>query len=134
MHWRVAFAGCACATVIVQAGQEPRPQTPTFRAAVRVVEIDAVVRDRDDRFVTGLTNNDFEVFEDDRLQEITAVAMVNLPADQRGQPIAAEAVPSASLLQSDDVGRVYVMVLNSLTNAYTRSPGSSSTGFSAART
>jgi VWFA-related protein len=116
VHWRLAFAGCACAAVIVQADQQPRPQTPTFRAGVRVVEIDAVVRDRDDRFVTGLTKNDFEVFEDDRPQEITAVSMVNLPADRRGQPIAVDGdvAPAASLVQSDDVGRVYVMVLNSL--------------------
>ena len=109
MRWRLAFAGCACAAAIVQAGQEPRPQTPTFRAEVRVVEIDAVVRDGDDRFVTGLTKGDFEVLEDGRPQEIAAVSMVNMPAD-RGQPIAS----AASLLQSDDVGRVYVMVLNSL--------------------
>lgn len=114
MRFCVVLSACVSLAVIVDAGQAPRPQPSTFRGEVRVVEIDAIVRDRTNRFVAGLTKREFEVLEDDRPQEIAAVSALNLPLDRRGQPIAteAEAPSTAELLRSDDLGRVYVMVLN----------------------
>jgi len=48
---------------------------------VDVVQITAVVTDSDGRFVTGLTQNDFRVFEDDKPQRITSFASENIPLE-----------------------------------------------------
>ncbi len=46
------------------AGQQPAAQErPTFRSSIDVVSVAAVVRDRKGRFVTGLSQKDFEVIE-----------------------------------------------------------------------
>ena len=104
-------------TAAPNARQGPaQPQVPTFKGGVRVIAMDAFVRDKDDNFVTGLTRDDFEVLEDQRPQEIASVSMVNLPVDRRGRPIPVEsdARPlSLPLEPTDDIGRVYVMILNS---------------------
>lgn len=62
-------------------GQRPsRPdETPTFRSSVTVVQIDAIVTDLDGKPVTGLTADDFEVFEAGRAAEITTFAAVDIP-------------------------------------------------------
>ncbi len=88
--------------------------TPTFKGSVRVIEVDALVRDRDDNFVPGLTKDDFVVLEDGQPQEIVSVSMLNLPVDRRGRPAEVElpATRSAASAQ-EDIGRVYVMILNS---------------------
>ena len=51
-------------------------QPPPFRATATAVVIDVVVRDVKNRPVTGLTASDFEVFDDDARQQITAFAAV----------------------------------------------------------
>lgn len=116
MRGRPLLALMACLSVsIALAAQAPPTPQPTFRAGVRVVEIDAVVRDEDDDFVAGLTEGDFEVLEDGVSQEVFSVTAVNLPTDRRG-PVEAEAGAGAAALSStaplDEIGRVYVMVLN----------------------
>jgi VWFA-related protein len=91
-------------------------RVPTFKGGVRVIAMDAFVRDKDDNFVTGLTSADFEVVEDERLQQIASVSMVNLPVDRRGRPVPVESddrTLSVAPGSTDDVGRVYVMILNS---------------------
>jgi hypothetical protein len=45
-------------------------QRPTFRSAVEYVQLDVVVTDKDDRPVSGLTQNDFEIIEAGRPQTI----------------------------------------------------------------
>ena len=87
---------------------------PTFRGSVRVIELDAIVRDRDDSFVPGLTKDDFVVLENGRPQEIASVSMLNLPIDRRGRPAETD-VPAAAPAAGgpEDIGRVYVMILNS---------------------
>ena len=47
-----------------------QPQVPTFKGGVRVIAMDAFVRDKDDNFVTGLTRDDFEVLEDERSRRL----------------------------------------------------------------
>jgi VWFA-related protein len=48
---------------------------------VDVVQVTAVVTDGDGRFVRGLTQNDFKVFEDNRPQPITSFAAENIPLE-----------------------------------------------------
>jgi VWFA-related protein len=50
--------------------QQPAAQTPTFRSSTALVEVDIIVKDKDGRFVSGLTADDFEVFEEGRPQQI----------------------------------------------------------------
>jgi VWFA-related protein len=114
---------CAVAgTVILSSAQQP--PLPTFRSGVRLVEVDVVVQDREDRFVDTLTKDDFEVLEDGQPQEIQALWVVNLPVEQtrkppreppRAAPFFVDAVPvlPAAGGAAADVGRLYVLVLDS---------------------
>ena len=71
-------------------GQQPAsvppqqdPSTPVFRGGVEVVELDVIVTDENDKPVSGLTVDDFEVFENDVPQVITTFAPVNMPLERR---------------------------------------------------
>src|SRR5687767_11907777 len=74
----VAFAlvcaGGSTAPVSMSA-QQAAP--PTFKTGVRLVEVDVVVRDGDDRFVDALTKDDFEVLEDGAPRQIQQLWTVN---------------------------------------------------------
>src|SRR5579871_2518013 len=45
-------------------------QPATFRAGVTLVKVDAAVTDRGGHAITGLTQQDFEIFDDDAPQKI----------------------------------------------------------------
>src|SRR3954451_3853180 len=45
-------------------------QQPTFKSSVALVEVDIIARDKDGRFVSGLTADDFEVLEDGKPQQV----------------------------------------------------------------
>jgi VWFA-related protein len=53
------------------AGQTPAPPLPEFRADVRVIRLDVSVVDKSGRPVSGLTPEQFTVFEDGQPMEIT---------------------------------------------------------------
>jgi VWFA-related protein len=98
-----------------QAPPQP-PQAPTFRVAVDYVEVDAVVTDRDGKFVGGLTKDDFEVLEDGKPQTISAFTLVDLPVRRpappafRGTPVEPDVRTNAGEFN----GRVMVLVLDDL--------------------
>jgi VWFA-related protein len=48
---------------------------------VDIVQVTAVVTDRDGRFVHGLTQKDFRLYEDDRQQPVTHFASQNIPLE-----------------------------------------------------
>ncbi len=58
-------------------GQQAQPRTAQdpeafrFKGGVEVVNVTATVTDRSGRFVSGLTRDDFSVYEDDALQTVT---------------------------------------------------------------
>jgi Ca-activated chloride channel family protein len=62
---------------------EVRAQTTqgTFRSAVDLVSLNVIVTDNRDRFVTGLAQNDFSVFEDGIQQDVSFFAATNVPLD-----------------------------------------------------
>ena len=105
------------ASVLLRAAQTPPPaasQLPTFRSSVRVIEFDVVVTDEHGDFVSGLGANDFEVFENDRLQEIAAISELNLPVDRNGRPD--QSIEPRTLPRDGHVtemGRVYILLLHS---------------------
>ena len=55
------------------------PQQPSFRAGVDVVSLNVTVTDRHTRFVTDLRRDDFLVYEDGVLQELSYFARQQLP-------------------------------------------------------
>jgi Ca-activated chloride channel homolog len=61
-------------------GQQNPPRAPGLRFPVGLVHLVAAVTDRRSKFVTDLTQNDFEVFEDGKQQHITYFStQANLP-------------------------------------------------------
>jgi VWFA-related protein len=61
------------------APQRPGQATPGFKSGVQLLEVDARVFDRDGRFVTDLTLDDFEILEDNRPQSIETMFLVGGP-------------------------------------------------------
>jgi Ca-activated chloride channel family protein len=53
----------------------------TFRSGVDLVSLNVIVTDNRDRFVTGLEQNDFSVFEDGIQQDVSFFAAANVPLD-----------------------------------------------------
>jgi VWFA-related protein len=101
-----------------QAPQPPAPQTstPTFKAQVEYVEVDALVQDEQGNFVRDLTKEDFQVFEDGKLQTISTFALVDIPIEQEERPLFASRPiePDVETNEQPFDGRVYVLVLDDL--------------------
>lgn len=80
------IASLLLAAAAFPAAQQPAapPQQqppPVFRSGVQVIEVDARVFDRDGRFVTGLTRDDFEILEDGVPQNVVALTLVGAAAE-----------------------------------------------------
>jgi VWFA-related protein len=127
MHQRYRFAGLfvVAAGVALTAGQSPQPptpQSPTFRADVEYVEVDALVTDQKGAFVRGLTQDDFEVFEDGKRQTIATFSVVDIPVERADRPLFARAPLEPDVFSNERPfdGRVYVMVLDDLHVSFAR--------------
>ena len=75
------------------AGQEP---AVTFRTETNFVEVHAIVTDEDGAFVHDLTLDDFEIYEDGRLQEPSVFSFVDLPIERPFTPRNADAPTETS--------------------------------------
>lgn len=74
----IALGLCLASTAAGRA-QSPAttsPQTPTFRGGTQAVQVDVRVFDRDGRFVSDLTLDDFEVLEKGVVQPASALFLV----------------------------------------------------------
>lgn len=69
---RLAFAAMAlaCVASISARAQDAVPQTSTLHVSTRLVILDIVVTDAKGRPVDNLSQKDFQIFEDDKLQDI----------------------------------------------------------------
>jgi VWFA-related protein len=97
-------------------GQAPQTPGVTFQVEVNYVDVDVVVTDEAGRFVTGLTRDDFEVFEDGRLQKVDTFSLVEIPLE-KSQTVVVEGRPIVPDIQTNRRpfdGRVYVFVLDDL--------------------
>jgi Ca-activated chloride channel family protein len=56
-----------------------RAQQPAFRSAIDVVSMNVTVIDSSNKYITDLTEKDFEIFEDGVKQELTLFNRSNLP-------------------------------------------------------
>src|SRR6187200_391430 len=74
------------AVVVLQSpalqGQGTQAPGVTFQVEVNYVDVDVVVTDGQGNFVTGLTRDDFEVFENGRPQKIDTFSMVEIPVEK----------------------------------------------------
>jgi VWFA-related protein len=118
------------ATALVSAGQPPtapQPSTPVFRSSVNLVLIDVVVRDRRGNVVTGLTQNDFDLFEDGRKQDILSFAFEQVSSN-------AKPVESAAMLAAAANGTTPVVTagLPAATAAPNTTGATNTTGAAAA--
>ncbi len=52
-------------------GQQSDPQSFKFRTGVELVNVNATVTDQSGRFVSGLSKDDFRVYDDEQLQNVT---------------------------------------------------------------
>src|SRR2546423_6993575 len=90
----------ALALVGVAAGQQqqrlasPPANEEGVRVTTNLVQVDAVVTDRDGKQVTDLRPEDFEIFEDGHPQQITHFAYIN--ATQPATDVAAPATAPAT--------------------------------------
>jgi VWFA-related protein len=97
-------------------GQAQQAPGVTFQVEVNYVDVDVVVTDDQGQFVTGLTRDDFTVFEDGKPQKIDTFSLVNLPVEKaqgvivEGRPIPADTRTNRKPFD----GRVYVIVLDDL--------------------
>jgi len=82
---RYLLAAGLCAVVAA-------PQ-PTFRSSTSLVEVDIIARDRDGRFVSGLTSDDFEVLEEGKPQSIQHFYLVTEKANITVEPLSTVVLP-----------------------------------------
>ncbi|MSO83062.1 MAG: VWA domain-containing protein [Acidobacteria bacterium] len=101
------------------AGQEP---AVTFRAETNFVEVHAIVTDQKDAFVTGLTRDDFEIYEGGRLQAPTVFSLVDVPVERPFIPRNATAPiePDVRATTRNFDGRIYILLLDDLHTSVTR--------------
>src|SRR5678816_4369406 len=72
----------AVATLLMCCGEvHAQNAQGTFRSEVDLVSLNVIVTDNHDRFVTGLTQNNFTVFEDGVQQDVAYFAATNVPLD-----------------------------------------------------
>ena len=105
------------------AGGDRRQPGVTFRVEVNYVEVDAAVFDRQGRFVNDLTRDDFQVLEEGVPQEVSAFTLVNIPIEHAERPLYAKMPiePDVASNAKPFEGRVYVIVLDDLQTAASRS-------------
>ncbi|MDA1183947.1 MAG: VWA domain-containing protein [Acidobacteria bacterium] len=115
MKWMLALAAAvACLCGIDAAGG----QQPVFRGAGDVVRVFATVTDRDDRLVTTLTRDDFEVRDEGKPQPLTLfdnapqrirlIVMLDVSGSMAGNILLLRAAAEQlfTRLRPDDVARV----------------------------
>ncbi len=106
----LAISAAAPIVLIAQGtGREPQEPTPTFRAGVRAVQIDALVTDQDGTAVRGLTAEDFEIAERGRPRPITTFEAVDLPIERRLPDLADTDVAS-----NEEDGRIFLIVMDAV--------------------
>jgi VWFA-related protein len=83
-----ALALIATLSIVLPLSARQLQQQPpaTFRSGTSLVEVDIIVKDKDGQFVSGLTADDFEVFEEGRPQKVQHFYLVTEQASGPGNP------------------------------------------------
>ena len=110
------IAASAIAVALVTRARPVAAQQPTFQTTVNFVDVDVTVADAQGNFVSGLTANDFEVFEDGKPQTVQTFSYIELPVERPDRyRFAGQPVPD-DVRSNRDVssGRVYIILLDDL--------------------
>jgi len=75
----LAVLGGTAGLAVIAQQDDADDALPSFRAGVDVVSLNVTVTDADNRFVTDLDQENFQIFEDGVLQEITFFSRARLP-------------------------------------------------------
>jgi VWFA-related protein len=104
------------------ANQNPQQPGVTFRTETNFVEVHAIVTDQKGAFVKDLTQNDFEVYEDGRLQSPTVFSFVDLPIERPFTPVNAgvPVEPDVRATTRTFDGRIYIFLMDDLHTNVTR--------------
>jgi len=101
---------------VVRPGQDDQA---TFRATVQYVTTDAIVRDGKGQFVSDLTKDDFEIFEDGIKHELTTLQLIHggrvyshLTAPPA--PVAEGIILPPARPTNDAAGRIFLLVVDDL--------------------
>jgi VWFA-related protein len=116
-YWLPALMLLTCGEIV--AGQQP---SVTFRTEINFVEVHAIVTDAKGAFVRDLTRDDFEVYEDGKLQKPAAFSLIDLPIERPFTPVnAAEPIePDVRAATRTFDGRIYILLLDDLHTSFTR--------------
>ena len=71
--------GAAFASLAVAQTPRPTPRPPVFEAGIEVINLNVSITDPRGQYVSGLTRQDFAVFEDGVKQDLSIFAHENLP-------------------------------------------------------
>jgi VWFA-related protein len=95
----------------------------TFQVQIDYVEVDAIVTDADGNPVRDLGPEDFEVLEDDVIQDVELFSFVDVPIGPPDQPRRATATPIEPDVRNNFEfdGRLYVLMLDDLHTSFQRS-------------
>src|SRR5216684_1882698 len=109
---RLAIAAVLAWSAVASSAQQPAGES----IEVRVVNVDVVVRDKAGKPVTGLTKDDFEIFENNKKQEITNLYEVRPSAPATAAKVAPQpsnaAAPAATEAPADARRRNIVMFVD----------------------
>ena len=110
----LALVAAAFQTPALKAQDPSGPPSVTFQVEVNYVDVDVVVTDEKGNFVPGLKREDFDVFEDGKLQKVDTFAYVEIPVEQdnpfvvSGRPVSIDTKTN----RKPFAGRLYVIVLD----------------------
>ena len=127
--FRTALASALLGAAVLSA-QQPAPQPAaagqqpavTFRTETNFVEVHAIVTDQKGAFVKDLAREDFEVYEDGRLQSPTVFSLVDVPLEKPFVPLNASVPIEPDVRQTTRTfdGRIYILLLDDLHTNVTR--------------
>ena len=88
---RPAWCSLAAVVLLTVAPDALAPQQPTFRSTTALVQVDAIILDRDGQFMEGLDAGDLTLLEDGKPQKIEQFYIVTHNPSTRASLIAADA-------------------------------------------
>lgn len=110
------FASAPPQTPSAPSSSAAQAPSPTFTLGVDDIEVDTRVTDKQGNFVRGLTQKDFQIFEDGKPQAISAFSVVDMPAPAAARPLKGQPAIQSDVASNAQpfTGRLYVMLIDDL--------------------
>jgi VWFA-related protein len=87
--------------------------TPTFRASVKLIDIDVIATDKDGKFIRDLTRDDFEILEDGKVQDLQTFSFVDVPAEAVAPAPASFPLPEPDTVSNATaIGRIFALLMD----------------------